>query len=423
MKYQSRAYQADAVSTIMEKLDVGKRIIYRLGTGGGKTVIAGSVAHKVWISGGRVLILAHKEFLISQFINTLNEAGLDGLDIGVIRSGVKPNKSARIQIASIQTLHNRPEMISDAPDLIIMDECHHAPARTWNEVLDRFPQTPVLGLTATPARLDGKGMGRVFHEIIDGPSDKQLTEWGYRAPIYITERNSRVNLDGAPMRCGDYSQKHIAVQINPEVVQEGVDAYETVRGTQAIFFAENIAHSKMVCERLQMAGIQARHIDGMTHPKDRQAILNAFEQRDVQVLCNADLLMEGLDVPACEVVIIHRHTRSVVRYLQMVGRGVRPGEGKVMKLIDLAGNVDLHGHPDDDRVWALTMGQPVNLDSPAKPNGDGYPPNMMEMFFQLVDRPDDMVRLGLCLGMHPTEAKGWAEHTTERRTALAGIYK
>jgi len=405
MAFTLRDYQADDVARLYDRLFSARahRLIYRLGTGGGKTAVGAAMVDRVVAEGGRCLILVHKDFLLDQFLRNLDELDLL-LQIDVVK-GRQQATGKPIIITTIQTLHARPQLLLDAFDLIVMDECHHAAARTWREVVDRYPKTPILGLTATPGRNDNRGLGEDFDEIISGPTNRELVRRGYRAPIYMVDQPISLSEEGVKIVNGDYSQKQLGDLVDLQVIKQAIQAYERVEDEQIVFFGENIRHSQRVADALRLKGIPAAHIDGKTSSDERRRTFGEFGAERIQVICNADLLMEGLDVPTCSAVIMHRHTRSVTRYLQMAGRGARPKDGKAMTLVDGCHNNARHGHPDDERLWTLNMDAPINLDATPEewPDMDltRQRKKAMALAYETGGEQEKIEKLGAALGFYP----------------------
>ena len=357
MEKEARPYQTKAVRDLLRAISPEssrRRVVYQLATGGGKTNIAGEIAQDLASHGKNVLVLCHKDYLVDQFIDTLTEVGL-AQHTGIIKSGRAPTPWQPFQIASIPTLYRRPNLQLE-PDVIIVDECHHARAKTWEDTISRFGDVPLIGLTATPTRKDGKGLGEIFDNLICGPPISELVDDGYLALMRTFDIRSSLDITGVRDQGGDYSVSQQAKRVTEKVVGDAVKAYlKHIYNVQTIFFGVDIDHSKRVCEGLRSHGIMAEHLDGKDSSDRRKSVLNAFRQKHIQVVCNSHLLMEGLDVPSCVAVMIGRHTKSVTDFLQMAGRAMRPEPGKVAICMDLCGNTyrPILGRPDDDRHWSL----------------------------------------------------------------------
>ena len=346
-------YQLDGVTRLRQALRRVRSVLYQLPTGAGKTIVAGCIASRLADRGKRALVLVHRRELVRQFAKTLTQAGL-GEEYGIIAAGHVETRWSRFQIASVQSL-NRRETHWLKPNLVIVDEAHHVKAKTWENVLGRFPSTRVLGLTATPGRLDGKPLGDHFDALIQGPSLAELVERGDLAPMRVLRPEQVLSTAGVRTLAGDWNKKDLDERLTDQVIAAGAAAYRRYgAGKRAIFFAVNRRHSKAVVESLRQDGFRAEHIDAETDPRRRDRVLAEFGEGLIQVVSNVDLISEGFDAPACEVIMMGRPTKSVTMYLQQAGRAMRPGEGRTALLLDLAGNSWDLGLPDEERIWDLT---------------------------------------------------------------------
>jgi DNA repair protein RadD len=241
------------------------------------------------------------------------------------------------------------------PKLIIWDEAHHLAAGSWSKVFDAFPSAYHIGLTATPERLDGTGLGKWFQEMIHGPSVRELIDQKYLAPYKIFAPSS-INLENVHTRMGDFVKSELnSILDKPTITGDVIREYQKrAAGKRAVVFAVSIEHSKHVVAQFESAGISAAHVDGDTDSDVRDQTLRRFEAGEIQVVSNCDLFGEGLDIPGIECAILLRPTQSLSLYLQQVGRALRPAEGKDFAVIlDHAGNCQRHGLPDEDREWSL----------------------------------------------------------------------
>lgn len=354
MTYQLRDYQSDLLDRIESAWFKGNRsILCQLPTGGGKTIIFSNVIHQATQNGFKCLVLAHREELIKQAADKLEIITND--PVGIIKSGYPTNYDRDIQVASVQSLTRR---LNHCPefDLIVIDEAHHSTARSYRTILNRYPNAQVLGVTATPIRLDGKGFRGIFDELICGVTVLQLIESGSlsKYQYFATERS--MSVEGVGRRQGDFNAEEVA-KANPVAGLAGdvVKSYrDYLQGKQAVIFCINVEHSIAIAEHFKAAGIIAHHLDGTTDSLDRLDVMTRFRDRQIQVLTNCALFDEGLDIPSLDGVILARPTQSLSRFLQMVGRALRPCEGKDKAIIiDLAENYERLGLPDDLRVWTL----------------------------------------------------------------------
>lgn len=348
-----RDYQDRDVGRLREALRAGApRVCYVLPTGGGKTVLMAWMARAAAERGKSTFFLVHRQELIRQSSRTF-----DMMDVahGLIFKGHTMTRDL-VQIASVQTLVRRLERVPRRPDLIVVDEAHHATAGTYRRILEAYPQAKVIGLTATPARTDGTGLADVFSGLVVGPRMAELTERGFLAPYKIFAPPIGIDVSAVKSRAGDFSKEELAEAVDkPTITGDAVRHYlRLAAGKRAIAFCASVKHSEHVAASFRAAGVRAQHFDGGTDDSARERIVRRFADGDIDVLCNVDLVGEGFDVPACEVAILLRPTQSLIMFLQQVGRALRPAPGKEAALIlDHAGNTLRHGLPDEEREWTL----------------------------------------------------------------------
>lgn len=354
MTYQLRPYQFDLLDRIDKAWFSGSRsILAQLPTGGGKTIIFSTVVHQAIQNGLKCLILAHREELIKQAADKIEIVTNE--PVGIIKAGYPTNYDRDIQVASVQSLNRR---LNHCPqfDLIIVDEAHHSTANSYRTILNRFPAAKVLGVTATPIRLDGKGFRGIFDELICGVTVSELIESGSLSQYKYFATETSMSVEGVGKRQGDFKAEDVA-RANPVAGLAGdvVKSYgDYLEGKQAVIFCINVEHSIAIAEHFKVAGIVAHHLDGNTPSGERADAMTHFRDKRIQVLTNCALFDEGLDIPSLDGVILARPTQSLSRFLQMVGRALRPCEGKDRAIIiDLAGNYERLGMPDDTRVWTL----------------------------------------------------------------------
>ena len=347
-----RAYQQSAVAEVRAAFGARRRrVLFVLPTGGGKTVVFAHVASGAAARGRRVVIVVHRRELLRQASRALANAGVAH---GLIAAGT-PETAASVQVASVDTLVRRLDRVG-LFDLVVIDEAHHAVAGTWVRMLEAFPEAFVLGVTATPERLDGRGLGGVFDAMVSGPSVADLTAAGWLVPAKVYAPPARIDLSGIRRRGGDYAVEELAEAMSDRVlVGNAVEHYRSLAaGVPAVAFCVNVAHSRLVADRFAAAGVRAAHVDGQTAEAERDRLIAALASGEIQVLSNCGLISEGVDVPALGAAILLRPTRSLGLYLQMVGRALRPAAGKVRALIlDHASNTWTHGLPGESRAWSL----------------------------------------------------------------------
>jgi len=349
-----RSYQIKAIEGLRESFRLGAKAPLLVGPCGmGKTIIFTAIAQASAARGRRVLILVHRRELLRQASRKLTDIGLDH---GLIAAGIKPS-SAAVQVASVQTIARRLSRIDWQPDLIIIDEAHHATSNQWQATLQHWPSAYRLGVTATPCRLDGRGLRSAFDHLVLGPSMADLITAGYLTSARIYAPPQVADLSGIRTRAGDYANDQAAAAMDrPTVTGDAIAHYQRLAaGQQAIAFCCNIAHAESVCAAFLAAGIAASPLLGTTINRDQ--VVADFGAGLVQVLVTVDVVSEGFDVPAASVAILLRPSKSLGLYLQQVGRVLRPAPGKQAALIlDHVGNVTRHGFPDDARDWTLEDG-------------------------------------------------------------------
>ena len=351
---QLRPYQQQAIDDLRAAYRSGAQAPLLVApTGAGKTVILAAITSSAIARGRKVLILVHRRELIHQASSKLTAAGVEH---GIIAAGVQ-RADAPVQVASVQTLVRRIATINWQPCLVIIDEAHHAAAGSWSKILDHWPGALRLGVTATPCRLDGRGLGDTFDALVEGPSVQMLTSAGYLSPARIFAPPMVADLSQLRRRAGDYANDQAAAAMTrPTVTGDAISHYQRLAGAQqAIAFCCNIAHAESVQDAFETAGISSRLLLGNT--TDRDAVVTAFAAGTVRVLVTVDVVSEGFDIPAASVAILLRPTQSLGLYLQQVGRVLRPATGKAAAIIlDHVGNVTRHGFPDDIRQWSLEHG-------------------------------------------------------------------
>ena len=353
----ARDYQLRAVDELREAVRRHKSAVYVLPTGGGKTVVAGLIAQRVTERGGQVMLVVHRRELVKQAVDTLTEL-VPGLSLGVEAPGWPSMPWAPLQICMVQSMVRRDHVARMRPSIVIWDEAHHVRAATWERAMSWWPGVPSLGLTATPERLDGKGLGAHFGAMVEGPSSQRLVSDGWLAPCRTLTVPSSLDLTGLTRnRSGEYGAA-IGQRITAGVIADAADAYTRYApGQQAIFFGVNRDHSRRVVERLKEMGVKAAHVDGEDHAARRDRIMAEFRDGAIQVVGNCDLISEGFDAPGCSVIMMGSPTRSITRYLQQAGRAMRPGPGKRALILDLSGISHELGLPDEPREWTLEDGE------------------------------------------------------------------
>lgn len=327
-----------------------ERPVLVLPTGSGKSVVGAEVGWRVHHFKKRLLWVVHRVELVDQAIGHLRARGLE---VGNIVAGRPEDRAAPIQVASIQTLLRR-----ELPpaDVLVYDECHHSCSESSKAFLAREDVRRMfwVGLTATPARLDGQGLGEAgWGRLIEGPGIGELIANGYLTPFKVFAP-ARPNLEGVEKTGGDYQRKEAAKRMH--LVGNPVSHYQQfITGGQALLFGCTVEHSQEMVAAFRGAGIEAEHLDAKSPKEERARVVGLFRDRKLQVLGSVGLFDEGFDAPACDGVILARPTTSLTLYRQQVGRALRKSPGKAIAIVlDMAGNWERCGLPDDRVDWSLT---------------------------------------------------------------------
>jgi superfamily II DNA or RNA helicase len=360
---QLREYQQEALDALRAKLGGGTRRICMVApTGAGKTTIAGAMIHGAMAKGRRCIFLAHRKELIEQCSGRLDQFGIPHGIIQQKHRRTDPRKS--VQVASVQTLIRKDHW--DA-DLIIVDECHRSTSKTYTKILDRYTNRPaIIGLTATPYRLDGRGLGEIYDDIHPVATCQNLIDLEHLVmPTIYGARE--VDLSSVKVTAGDFNKKDLAVAMK-EVVFQGElvsnwgnrvmaeTGAQTIAECRActVVFAPSVELSIKIIEQFQAQGIPSAHIDAKTPPKVRDEVLRQLRAREISVVSNVGLLTEGWDLPHLECVVLVRPTRSRSLYKQMIGRLMRPDAQKRFAIVlDHANCTKMHGFVNEPEDYTL----------------------------------------------------------------------
>lgn len=355
-----RDYQREAIGKLDTAITAGACAPLLVApTGSGKTVMAASLIEREIARGGRPLFIAPRRELIRQASRTLREAGISH---GVILAGADHLHApdAPAQVASVDTLLSRlvrRGLLAELPrfSMVIVDEAHLVVTGKRIELLDCWPDAVRIGLTATPIRKDGRALGMVFDRLVEATTVQQLTEAGHLVPARYFSL-SEPDLHRVRTVAGDFNAKDLDAAVNrPELVGDVVShwlRYAPERRT--VVFCTSIAHSIAVAEAFQRAGVATEHVDASTPTDERENTFQRFTRGDTQILTNCFLASYGFDLPALSCVVLARPTKSLMLFLQMLGRGLRPARGKADCLVlDHSGSVHRHGFAHDLRVWSL----------------------------------------------------------------------
>ena len=370
-------YQKDMVMRIEKAFRLYRSVMAQMPTGTGKTVVLASVVESflgehplksVWI-------VAHRRELVSQIQETIErvfsnrlaekeDGSSDNLIEKPLDSSLFTLRSSLIKAMSIQWLARHYDEIGEEPGMIVIDEAHHALAKTYKEMWDRFPKAKFLGLTATPCRLNGKGFIDLFDVLVQSWSVPEFISKGRLATYdFVSIKSNGVTqrlIDSLQKRGadGDYQNKEMDMLLNkrPSIERLYRSFEEYGKDRKGIVYAINISHAKKIVELYQEHGIKAVAIDSKTPAAERQADIEAFKKGNIQVLVNVDIFSEGFDCPDVEFVQLARPTLSLAKYLQMVGRGLRVAKGKkCCVIIDNVGLYRVFGLPSQIWDWKATF--------------------------------------------------------------------
>lgn len=375
MSIELRDYQYSAVGEIRSAFSDGAIAPLYVGpTGSGKTVLFCYIAQRARGLGSRVWIVVHRRELLFQTSRALDQFGVAH---GVIAPGFTPSHS-QIQICSKDALGRRLDRLGDV-DLVVLDEGHHALAGTWRKIVQARPEARILGVTATPLRLDGRGLGvrsgGVYDRLIVGPSTQWMIDEGWLCPPLLYGPPALVDLAGVKTEGGDYQRGQLAVAMDkPKITGDAVEHYSRVcPGAPSIAFCVSISHAAHVADQFRSAGYRAEPLDGTMPAARRAYLINELGSGRLNVLTSCDIVSEGTDIPIVTAAILLRPTQSLALYLQQVGRVLRPvfPAGAALEtaeqrraaiasstkpcaiILDHVGSVWRHYLPETPREWFL----------------------------------------------------------------------
>lgn len=382
-----RAFQDDAVTRLRNAIRQGFRSPLLVSpTGSGKTRMFAWLVARLVGNGKRVVVLDHRDELTAQISTALSDAGaLHGL---IVAGGSYYDPRVLAHVASVQTLVKRLDRVT-VPDFVIIDEAHHCIAgSTWDKVVAYWraanPNLVLIGVTATPERLSGEGLGQVFDCMVLGPTVAELIADGWLSNYTLFSPPGQVDMTGVKRTGGDFNKAEAGSRVDkPAITGNAVAHYRRhLNGAPAVAFCNSIQHAEHVAETFRGAGFRSAHIDGKMDKTLRRDAIRDFGAGRLNVLTSCDLISEGFDVPGIVGAILLRPTQSLALYLQQVGRALRPvyedgadmttrdgrlrgmalGPKPKAVIIDHVGNsgraeagtfIVNHGMPDDERQWSL----------------------------------------------------------------------
>ena len=394
-----RDYQVEICEKVNEAFERHRSVMMQMPTGTGKTVVLASLVkqylnkslelrekslekrglnsklNSISYRHCQVLIVAHRIELIEQIGEHLKQYGIE---YGVIASGRKVKETEHVIVASIQTLSSKLSSLSSllSPSLVVIDEAHHALAKTYQMLWTEWPEARFLGLTATPYRMSGDGFTDLFEVMVESWSIKQFIADGWLSPYdYYSIRpdsEAQKGIDSLKKRGadGDFQMKELRekLDVRPSIERLFGSFERFAPDKKGIIYAIDIAHAEHIAEFYRLRGVNAVAISSMTPASERQRLLEGFkghgslEFRElsskhnslspIQVLVSVDLFSEGFDCPDVEFIQMARPTLSLAKYMQMVGRGLRSCRGKsCCTIIDNVGLYRTFGLPSVDRDW------------------------------------------------------------------------
>ena len=346
-------YQEDMKERIEKALRLHRSVMAQMPTGTGKTYLLTAVIDS-FVSNNpkeKVWIVAHRRELVSQIDETVRK-------FHSYSASKTSSLLSSVKAMSIQWLMRHYDEIEEEPGMIVIDEAHHALAKTYKEMWERFPKAKFLGLTATPCRLNGKGFTDLFDVLVQSWDVPEFISKGRLATYdFVSIKSDGVTqrlIDSLQKRGadGDYQNKEMDMLLNkkPSIERLYRSLEEFGKDRKGIVYAINISHAKKITKLYQEHGMKAIAIDSKTPATERQQDIEAFKKGDIQVLVNVDIFSEGFDCPDVEFVQLARPTLSLAKYLQMVGRGLRVAKGKKnCVIIDNVGLYRVFGLPS--QVW------------------------------------------------------------------------
>lgn len=366
-----RKYQTDLVNDIRAAFASGLKSVCAVApTGAGKSLVFKEIAQLASAKNKSVCIVVHRDTLLRQAYGKMDDAGAT---YGIIAAGYTPRRRELIQIASAQSLVRRLE--NHEFDLLIFDEAHLSCAPTWRKLIDRWSKAHVLGFTATPVLMGGRGLDSVYQKLVIGPTIRGLIDDGFLVEPIAYGPVRTIDISGVRTRSGDYDLQDLEKIVDtPKIMGDVIaEVSKICPGVPTMIFCLSIQHSKDVAEAFSAAGLRATSVDGKMDRREIRDRIAGLSDGRYQYLSSCDLLGIGFDAPAVSCAISLRHTKSLGLYIQQAGRALRPvyapgydlntRAGRLASiaasvkpkafLLDHVGNFIRHGLVDDEREWFI----------------------------------------------------------------------
>ena len=327
-------------------------------TGAGKTVILAELARRALARGEQVVVICHREEILTQIVASLQRHLGQQEVIAMVTAGSRPRMDRRVVVGMVPTMVRRLKMLEQLRGCTLLaDECHHAPSPTWRKVIEAAQPQRFGGLTATPVRPDGKGLGdeEMFDLLINGPEANELMAAGKLCRYRLFAAPHRIDTRGMRKRGGDFAvadMERRVVEIQGEIVRDWRQL--NPRAERTICVAVSVDHAHQVAEQFRDEGVAAEAVDGNTPKPERRGIFDRFRAGQITVLCACAVIDEGLDVPEATCLQILRPTASIRLWRQLIGRVLRPAADKPEALIiDHTDNWRRLPPPDAEMNWKL----------------------------------------------------------------------
>lgn len=339
-----RDYQQDIYDKIRTELKIHQGVCAVLPCRAGKSWIMKKIVENACLKGSKVLILAHRRLLLAQHAKIINNARLESVFTEVNHLGE----------------HGK-------ADLIIIDEAHISGAESYKKVCDFYKCKRIL-FTATAKRLDNKPLS-LADVIINGVSGDELIERGYISKYELYAPKLNINLENVEMSGSDFNNEQLGeVMLDRKVYGDIIKYYHKLAdGKQSIAYCTNVKHSLSICELFNSNGIPAVHMDASTPEKQREKIMEEYHNGKYKILCNCNLINEGITLPECECCMLLRPTQSETLYIQQACRCLTPAPNKIAIIIDFVGNCYAHGTPTEKRIYTLDDNGPRIRNSSREP--------------------------------------------------------